>query len=83
MPSSASHMIKKLQPAGNLLQGLSFKEAVAMLVRPYTVITETQYQRVKAMAERSNCDAFRVGSDGPLVTFGEADDGYALMPIAE
>lgn len=80
--ATAAQMIKKLQPAGNSLVGLSFQEAVAMLKRPYTPITKAQYQQVKEMADRSNCDTFCIGSGGQQVTFGEADGGYALMPLA-
>lgn len=80
--TTATQAIKRLQPAGTLLAGLPFKAAVALLERPYIPMSAAQHERVRAMAEKAGCDTFRIGADGPRVTFGEADGGYALMPIA-
>ena len=58
----------------------NFKQAVAMLKRPYIAITTEQYTQIAELA--SNADTDVVLYHGRQMTFGEADGGYALMPLA-
>lgn len=77
--SSAATLIRKMEPAGVMMEGLPFKEAVAMLQRPYIVISERQHAKVAKIAQAAKCDVFSV--DDLRFTFGTADGGYALMPL--
>lgn len=83
MSATTAQMIEQLQPAGYQLLGLNLTDAAGLLERPYFPITAAQHEHVKTLAEKAGCDSFRVGADGPTVTFGEADGGYALMPLAK
>lgn len=56
----------------------TFKQSVERLKRPYYVVSEVQFERVKALA--GNSDVMLL--DGTTqVTFGTADSGFALMPL--
>lgn len=57
-----------------------FKKAVAMLKRPYQVITKQEYDAIVNLAVEAKTDI--VLHNGQQKTFGEADGGYALMPLA-
>lgn len=59
--------------AGNVS---GFHEEVKKLQRPYVKISESEYEKLKA-------DSFDyyLTDDGQIVTFGNADGGYALMPL--
>lgn len=58
----------------------SFKERVALLQRPYTAISEQQFHKLRALARRKNTDI--VIFEGRQATFGTADGGFAIMPLA-
>lgn len=58
-----------------------FKKAVALLKRPYLPITKQEYEAIVNRAEEANTDI--VLHDGKQKTFGEADGGYALMPLSK
>lgn len=58
----------------------NFKAAVAMLMRPYHVISKYEYEQVCDLAEDANTDILLL--KGTQVTFGHADGGYALMPLS-
>ncbi|WP_081576890.1 hypothetical protein [Acidithiobacillus thiooxidans] len=61
---------------------LTFDEEVKNLQRPYLPINEQQYHRLYA----SGSDFFQI-INGPLsgkvVTYGNADGGYVLMPVCQ
>jgi hypothetical protein len=55
-----------------------FKEMVSRLERPYYRLSEQDYEAVKAASGSSDVLLF----DGKTqVTFGTADNGWALMPL--
>lgn len=54
-----------------------FTAAVNMLTRPYIPITKEQYDQIVAMTKSDF-----VLCSGIFCTFGTADGGFALMPIA-
>ena len=56
----------------------SFKKAVALLRSPYVRITEDEYLRVVRNTKGTDCVKWR----DKVYTFGTADRGYRLMPIA-
>ena len=62
-------------------EGISLQEGVAMLSRPYRPISEDQWEVLFDMATRTNCDVLSNKNGTKLFTFGNADGGYALMPI--
>ena len=53
-----------------------FHEQVKELKRPYQPITEEQYETLLA-----GCSDYYETEQGEVVTFGNADGGYALMPL--
>ena len=55
----------------------NFNEAVAVLERPYVAINREQYEEVFEVG----CDFFKY--QDKVVTFGNADGGFALMPLKE
>ncbi|MYM92685.1 hypothetical protein [Duganella vulcania] len=57
-----------------------FAKAVALLERPYLPIGEPDYRAIMAMTQEANTDI--VLYQGRQMTFGNADGGYALMPLA-
>ena len=58
----------------------SFSKAVDMLKRPYIVITEDEYTSLIELTSKDVLTDF-VMYDGIKCTFGNADNGYALMPL--
>ena len=58
---------------------LDFKQAVRMLKRPYIGISEDTAMLIE-QAIQGHGDIFIV--DGRKMTYGNADGGWALMPIA-
>lgn len=58
-----------------------FNQAVRMLYRPYTPISEADYQQIMKQADAAGTDVFLMGDEALQVTFGNADSGYALMPL--
>ena len=57
----------------------TFKEAVKMLTRPYEAIPEKTYNKLLARLEESKSDFFLY--KGKVVTIGNADGGFAIMPL--
>lgn len=74
--------IEDLEPIPNKHLPKDFKDAVHLLIRPYIKISEAQYQQVMEMTEDPLTDIVRL-KDGRQATFGEADGGFALMPLAK
>lgn len=66
--------LKKMTP----LQGTAkpFHEQVRELERPYIKISEAEWEELL----EGPSDFYRL-ADGRVVTFGNADGGYALMPL--
>lgn len=56
----------------------SFHSEVRKLQRPYTPISEKEFKEL----ESGLADYYKM-PDGRIVTFGAADQGYALMPLNE
>ena len=73
---SASFIAKLSQCPGKRLPK-DFRAAIRMLERPYIGITEAEYAVVEKVAGDSDIVFF----DGRPVTYGNADGGWALMPI--
>ncbi len=67
-------MLKNLKPVKGKLPK-NFVKAVDWLKRPYIRICEFEYQRLL----KDKYDFYNY--KGQIVTFGGADEGYALMPI--
>ena len=59
----------------------SFSRAVRMVARPYVRITEAEYQEIMRLTEDPPTDC--VKWRGVVYTFGNADGGYRLMPLAQ
>ena len=57
-----------------------FKEFIGMITRPYLRISEADYQQVYDMTE-GHCDIVKYHN--VKMTFGNADGGWALMPLRE
>lgn len=57
-----------------------FKDAVSMLKRPYIPISEAQSNELNEKT-KGHGDIFLY--QGKRMTWGEADGGYAMMPIAD
>lgn len=70
-------LLERLTPVDHPM-GDNFQEAVGMLVRPYMAITREQYHAILMQLASSDVVEF----DGIQMTFGSADGGYALMPLA-
>lgn len=66
--------IHKLTPLSS--RAKPFHEQIRELVRPYTPITEDELNQL----ECAGVDFF-LTTDQQVVTFGNADGGYALMPL--
>lgn len=60
---------------------VNLKQAVALLRKPYTPISQQVYEEIADKAELANTDI--VLFKGKQVTFGMADGGYALMPLSK
>lgn len=58
-----------------------FAKAVAMVKRPYIKIPEKVYQAIWALTSDPETDVVWYGRR--LYTFGNADGGYALMPLQD
>ena len=58
-----------------------FALAVKSLVRPYIPISKEDHDRLQQVLIENNCDFFAL-DNGQWVTIGNADCGYALMPLA-
>jgi len=58
-----------------------FSQAVRMLKRPYTAISEEVYRRLVKRLENAESDLFLL--DGQKVTIGNADNGFAIMPLGD
>lgn len=63
-----------LQPLKGSCQG--FFHEVKKVTRPYIPITEEQHKTL----ESGQADYYQM-PDGSVVTFGNADGGWALMPL--
>ena len=59
-----------------------FTKAVATLYRPYIEITEDEFDRIKEFTSSTDNKEQTdfVIYDNQKCTFGNADDGFALMP---
>lgn len=68
----------KIQPTDDLLPS-SFGDAVRMLKRPYISITAKQNEEIEKATE-GHGDIFLY--KGKRMTWGQADGGYAMMPLA-
>jgi hypothetical protein len=73
------NLTKRLSSAPGKRLPADFRQAVAMLKRPYYRLDEAAYQAVTAIAGDSDI----VLLDGKQMTFGDADGGKALMPLAK
>jgi hypothetical protein len=71
-------LLQRLTPLeGKVFQG-DFKAIISRLRRPYYRLSEADFEAVKELAGSSDVLLF----DGKTqVTFGEADGGWALMPL--
>lgn len=56
-----------------------YSKAASMVARPYIAITESEHSAIVTMAEKNNTDIVLL--DNEPHTFGNADMGYALMPL--
>ncbi len=73
------NLTRRLSSAPGKRLPADFKQAVAMLKRPYYRLNEPAYQAVTAVAGDSDI----VLLDGRQMTFGDADGGKALKPLAK
>lgn len=73
------NLSRRLSSAPGKRLPANFKQAVAMLKRPYYRLDEAAYQAVCAIAGDSDV----VLLDGRQMTFGDADGCKALMPLAK
>ena len=56
-----------------------FKTAVSMLKRPYITIKQSEYEKIVELTkERGDIVVYK----NRRMTFGNADGGFALMPLA-
>ena len=58
-----------------------FQDAVKLLRRPYIAISQAEYERLLDESKKFNTDVFLM--NGREVTFGNADQGLAIMPLKE
>ena len=58
-----------------------FDQAVALLMRPYHLLTEQQAAAVRKMAIENNCDILEDSRTGQQYTWGTADGSIQLMPL--
>jgi hypothetical protein len=58
----------------------NFRDAVRMLTRPYIPISEIQARRLDVLTK--NCGDIFIYK-GKRMTWGQADGGWALMPLAD
>lgn len=70
----SSFCIQQLKPLKGVCSG--FHTEVQKIARPYLEISEEQYKQL----ESGNADYYQL-PDGRVVTFGNADGGWALMPL--
>ncbi len=78
MLGTPKNLFNRLTPlVGKKFKG-GFKEIVSKLRRPYYRLSETDYKTIQTLAGDSDVLMF----DGKVqVTFGNADGGFALMPL--
>jgi hypothetical protein len=57
-----------------------YAAAIGMVIRPYIPISGEDYDQIIVLAKKADTDF--VLCNGIFCTFGTADGGYALMPIA-
>jgi len=57
----------------------NFHDAVKMLNRPYEVISKKVYEYLLRKLKKTGYDCFMY--KGQIVTIGNADGGYAIMPL--
>lgn len=69
----------QLTPVGRFRKGATYREKSNMVTRPYFPIDSIAFRLLEC--HRSKADIFEM-SNGEKVTFGTADGGWALMPIA-
>ena len=69
--------------AGRFGRNVSFADLVRRLQRPYTKITDREYDLIMEETKKglSGKATDYVLFEGDVCTFGQADDGYALMPL--
>lgn len=70
--------VSQFKPSTGLLTN-NFKDSVAMLQRPYVVISEKLYLALMEVLNQHKTD-FLVYK-GKVGTIGNADGGYAFMPL--
>ena len=71
--------IRPIRPNGKSKLPPDFKKVVSLLRRPYTRITKAEYDIIMRLTSNPLTDFIMF--DGKLCTFGDADGGYAIMPI--
>ncbi len=64
---------------GLTLPAGSFSDSVKLLKRPYISLSIRQFQRIQADTHKAHSEI--VIYQGKQYTFGNADDGFALMPL--
>lgn len=74
----AMPVLKSFTPSTGLLP-TNFKDAVGLLQRPYVVISEKLYCQLLEVLKQNNTD-FLIYR-GKVGTIGNADSGYAFMPL--
>lgn len=78
MLATPRNLFNRLTPLDGKRLGGDYKDAVRQLHRPYYRLSEADYEAVFALSGNSDVLLF----DGETqVTFGTADDGFALMPL--
>lgn len=79
MKSTPRNLAGRIQAAPNKRLPADFKKAVALLKRPYYRLDDAAFKLVQDVAGDSDI----VLLDGKQMTFGDADGGKALMPLAK
>ena len=78
MLATPDNLFDRLQPLADKHHKGDFTAFVSRLKRPYFRLSEEDYRKVKEMAGESDVLQF----DGQTqVTWGDADSGFALMPL--
>ncbi len=72
-------LASRLAPAPKKRLPADFRSAVALLKRPYFRLSAEAFAQVQTVAGDSDV----VLLDGRQMTFGDADGGKALMPLAK
>lgn len=73
-----SALIARLTPIPNVKMPESFSASVALVTRPYLKLSLDEMDLILKMKHK--CDVYMMDGKVP-VTFGNADGGYALMPL--